>query len=125
AYRQMKSDPSLACDHCNHEGNGPAWKVTVVYGLFLLPLLLGFLLPNTTMGTALAAQKGMKLSASDTGRVAAHAPVAVDPIADVILTAAPTSEELDRMFEPQPYAEDFARLAKELYQQDVIAVQEE
>lgn len=37
------------------------WKTTVVYGLFVLPLVMSFLLPNKLLGTAVAEMKGVNL----------------------------------------------------------------
>ncbi len=77
AYRsffgKQRHEHSCACsdDAHTHEPTGPAWKHTIVYGLFIFPLLLGILLPNVTMGSALAAKKGMNLSASTSGRLSA------------------------------------------------------
>jgi uncharacterized repeat protein (TIGR03943 family) len=52
-----------ACD-CEHPPSSSAFRSFVVYGLFAVPLLLGFLLPNVAMSSALADKKGMNLSAA-------------------------------------------------------------
>ncbi len=144
-------DNGCACgdDHA-HEPKGPAWKHVVVYGLFVFPLLLGTLLPNVTMGSAIAAKKGMNLSASTSGRLSApisdrsvdtvtrsstngnsnSSSVQVDDNATMIDDKAAiqnniSDAELDQLFEADVYTEDFARLAKELYRLDVIEVREE
>ncbi|MFC3770281.1 TIGR03943 family putative permease subunit [Paenibacillus sp. GCM10012303] len=50
---------------CGHDHNpGSPWKSAVVYGMFAFPLLLGFLMPDTTMGSSLAAKKGMNLNSA-------------------------------------------------------------
>jgi len=107
AYRHLHRK-HVICDDCEHVPEGSLWKHLMIYGLFVLPLLLGVLLPNSTMGSALAAKKGMNLSASASGR---------------ILTSA--EPEDSPSFLADEYNEDFARLAKKLYQEDVIEVSED
>lgn len=50
------------CD-CQHEPPTSKLKSTFIYSLFILPLLLGFALPDQLMGSDMAAVKGMNLSA--------------------------------------------------------------
>ncbi|MEW9697791.1 TIGR03943 family protein [Paenibacillus sp. SI8] len=52
-----------ACD-CEHPASRSFLRNTVAYGLLVLPLLFGFLLPNTALNSATAAAKGMNLSAA-------------------------------------------------------------
>jgi uncharacterized repeat protein (TIGR03943 family) len=47
---------------CDHPPSRSVFRSGVVYSLFLLPLLLGFLMPNVAMSSALADKKGMNLS---------------------------------------------------------------
>lgn len=101
-----------ACD-CDHKPRGSLIKHSSIYGLFALPLLLGVLLPNTTMGSALAAKKGMNLSAAASSGI----------------TALPEREETLETSQPldvsDAYPESFARLAQSLAKQDVIQVTDE
>jgi putative membrane protein len=98
------------------------------------PLLLGFILPNATMGTALAAKKGMNLSASTSRVVQARPetvitvkPATVEPLISNQPTDGKslTDEQLDDLFVTDEYNEDFARLSKQIYQNDVIVVKDE
>ncbi|GAA3411071.1 TIGR03943 family putative permease subunit [Paenibacillus hodogayensis] len=50
-----------ACD-CDHMPSRSVWRNVWLYGLFLLPLAFGFLLPDKLMGSDIAAIKGMNLS---------------------------------------------------------------
>jgi uncharacterized membrane protein YcgQ (UPF0703/DUF1980 family) len=50
-----------ACD-CEHLPSASLLRNFAVYGLFVAPLLLGFLLPNVAMSSALADKKGMNLT---------------------------------------------------------------
>ncbi|CAM3591722.1 TIGR03943 family putative permease subunit [Marinicrinis lubricantis] len=47
---------------CEHIPSGFPLKSVFMYVLFALPLLLGTLLPNTVLGSAMADQKGMRLT---------------------------------------------------------------
>ncbi|GIP15989.1 hypothetical protein J40TS1_16310 [Paenibacillus montaniterrae] len=49
---------------CQHEPPRSKTKSTLIYSLFIFPLLLGFLLPDQLMGSDVVAVKGMNLSAS-------------------------------------------------------------
>jgi putative membrane protein len=53
----------VICD-CEHVPSRSFLRNVFAYGLFVLPLLFGFLLPNTAMNSALADKKGMNLAAS-------------------------------------------------------------
>jgi putative membrane protein len=133
AYRYMRNQSSVECG-CDHMPTGSVWKHITIYGLFVFPLLLGFILPNATMGTALAAKKGMNLSAS-TSRVVQARPetvITVKPAtAEPLISNQPTDgksltdEQLDDLFVTDEYNEDFARLSKQIYQNDVIVVKDE
>ena len=141
SYRYLRNQSSVECD-CDHTPTGSAGKHIMIYGLFVLPLLLGFLLPNVTMGTVLAAKKGMNLSASSTSRVVQALPEADVPaelVTELPTVRAPlfteqsppteeaklTAEQLDKLFVADEYNEDFARLSKEIYQNDVIVIKDE
>jgi putative membrane protein len=84
-----KQEPDCGCDH-DHQPSPSIVKNAFVYGLFIFPLLLGFLMPDSTMGTSLAAKKGMNLSSSSSikketdlvqGSLPSPAPVTPSPSA--------------------------------------------
>lgn len=85
--------------NCDHRLPSSRLKSTALYGLFIFPLLLGFVLPDRALGSIAAAKKGISLSYA-----------AVEP------EKAVTFETSD------PYAKEFAELAKLLYAQPVIPV---
>ncbi|MFH5184305.1 TIGR03943 family putative permease subunit [Paenibacillus sp. TAB 01] len=64
---------------CEHVPSSSPVKNTVLYSLFLIPLLLGLLLPDTVMGSQVAAIKGMNLNAR-TAAVNQPAPPASVPV---------------------------------------------
>lgn len=51
------------CD-CGHEPPKSLFMNVAVYGLFALPLLLGFAMPDQIMGSSMASVKGMNLNAA-------------------------------------------------------------
>lgn len=102
AYQALFQKSAALCD-CERPLSVSRWKNGVVYGLFLLPLLLGTLLPDQALGSFAAAKKGMSLSSP--------------------LLAA---ERLEDIFQtPDPYNAEFAELAKRLYPEEIIEVRPE
>ncbi|CAG7629458.1 hypothetical protein PAESOLCIP111_03105 [Paenibacillus solanacearum] len=125
----------------------------MIYGLFLVPLALGYFLPNQIMGSTVAAMKGMNLSStaafsSSSGNKAASQP----PEPADASTASRSHEELQppqtsspaaagnglgqaagpseeavvaELFPADAFTEDFAKLGKKLYKKDLIQVKEE
>jgi putative membrane protein len=112
---------ALGCDttRCRiantHEPAPGVLKHVLIYGLFVLPLALGFLLPDTTMGSSLAAKKGMSFSSSDQlGSDAGSAPR--NPVLE--------GGELDALFPADEYTAAYAKHAKELYVKQSVVVPE-
>ncbi|AIQ46380.1 hypothetical protein R70723_11210 [Paenibacillus sp. FSL R7-0273] len=92
---------SALCD-CEHQLPRSMLKSTALYGLFLFPLLLGFLLPDRALGSAAAARKGVSLT-----------------------YISPEEGSGERFTASNPYQEEFAELAGRLYKQPVITVHPE
>ncbi|WP_020616094.1 TIGR03943 family putative permease subunit [Paenibacillus daejeonensis] len=122
---------AAACD-CDHSPSPSKVKNTIIYSLFLFPLLLGFLLPDTLMGSTLAAKKGMSLSGSESvsrqtpTADAAQTPPPVSEASPSVEPETPSepADPLDAMFPADLYTESYARNAKKLYKQDHIEVVE-
>ncbi|WP_379153862.1 TIGR03943 family putative permease subunit [Paenibacillus sp. sgz5001063] len=89
---------TLLCD-CEHRLPRSVLGSTMLYCLFLFPLLLGFLLPDRSLGSSAAAKKGIALSY-----------IAEEAAEHVKFNAS------------SPYLEEFAELAGKLYVQPVIEV---
>ncbi|WNS46215.1 TIGR03943 family putative permease subunit [Paenibacillus sp. MMS20-IR301] len=89
---------SVLCD-CEHRLPQSRWGSSALYSLFLLPLLLGFFLPDRALGSAAAARKGLSLSYT-----------AIESGSGGKFTSA------------NPYEAEFAELAGKLYAQPVIPV---
>ncbi|WP_163859428.1 TIGR03943 family putative permease subunit [Paenibacillus elgii] len=144
ALRTWRGRASAVCD-CDHDHtpSRSLFKNIVVYGLFFFPLLLGFLLPDSTMGSSLAAKKGMNLSSSssvkkdseaagaETGTTSAPAgtpagtdtaPAAPGAQAPGTQAATPADGEL---FPADKFTQQYAKYAKQLYKSDLITVKED
>ncbi|MEF3304413.1 TIGR03943 family putative permease subunit [Paenibacillus sp. GYB003] len=117
AYRAASGKRDAGCD-CGHDHDhtaaGSPWKSAALYGLFAFPLLLGFLTPDATLGSALAAKKGMNLSSA--------APIKPAARGD---GEAGDAGGADRLFPSDPFTAPFAKLARELYPLDVVPVSDD
>ncbi|MFF2888393.1 TIGR03943 family putative permease subunit [Paenibacillus sp. NPDC057967] len=100
-----------ACD-CGHAHSSSISKNILMYGVFIVPLLMGFMLPDKIMGSEVAAVKGMNLNVSS--------------IQTPIMSSAPPLTE-DIEDEEQGQEDSFAAIIKEnsLIPEDRIAAIEE
>ncbi|WP_248928068.1 TIGR03943 family putative permease subunit [Paenibacillus hamazuiensis] len=126
-----KSAAECDCDH-DHTPSRSIVKNVLIYGTFIAPLLLGFVLPDASMGSSLAAKKGMNLSSSSTVKSSGSAPrteaEAAPPAssgqAGGTSASAWSDEKLNELFPYDKFTEHYAKYARELYKKDVIAVPE-
>ncbi|RCX20344.1 putative repeat protein (TIGR03943 family) [Fontibacillus phaseoli] len=103
AYRALFGTKNGMDCHCERPVAGSKLKHSAIYALFILPLLLGSLLPDKALGVTAASKKGMILGS---------------PVL--------TREQLDGKFKaPDKYNVEFAELAKLLYVQEPIEVKPE
>jgi uncharacterized repeat protein (TIGR03943 family) len=120
SIRSIKQPVNL-CDCGHHHDNehshsqAPStnwWKNVVVYGLFLLPLALGTLLPNKINAASLVQNKGIQLGGAAYGRSSA----------DSKRVEAEGNEDpaLRQLFKTDQYNRDYAKLGMQLYKQDLI-----
>ena len=108
------------CD-CGHEPPRSASGNVLLYGLFVIPLLLGFALPDAIMGSDVASIKGMNLNAaslsqapaSSSSQSAVAKPAAEKPARQD--SGTPARDELDKLFPADEYSIDLANLGKKLY----------
>ncbi|WP_079912668.1 TIGR03943 family protein [Paenibacillus sp. 32352] len=127
------------CGH-DHTPSSSFLKNTAIYGLFAVPLLFGFLLPDTSMGSSLAAKKGMNLSSSSSVKKDAVSSAPVPPAspsgsgsseaASPAAPASPKSEaaastNMDDLFPSDKFTAQYAKFAKQIYKSDLIRVKEE
>lgn len=118
------------CD-CEHPPSKSKFKNTILYSLFLVPLLLGFLLPDNAMGSALVSKKGINLGSSNTIRTT----TSEDKATTLELSAETDNEQgqvqsndtenLDKLFVSDQFTEFYAKHGKKLYSSDLIQVQED
>jgi putative membrane protein len=136
--RALSGKAGAACD-CQHPPSSSIIKNFVVYGLFIFPLLLGFLLPNTVMGSAFAAKKGMNLNSANSIRTT-ETSEADQPSPDPAYSLQDTQqeiasnesdsseisdEELEKLFDYDIFTEFYAKFGMQLYKQDLITIQED
>jgi putative membrane protein len=108
----------VSCD-CAHPSSGSVWRSAGVYALFLVPLLTAFATPDTTIGSSMAGQKGINLSASSAvkqeEKKSAAAPAQ---------PSAPAPTGLDALFPADQFSESYANYGKKIYGQKQIVVTE-
>ncbi|MHA7965727.1 TIGR03943 family putative permease subunit [Paenibacillus sp. CAU 1782] len=121
--RQHKTEMECDCGH-DHTPSPSIAKNTVIYGLFIFPILLGFLMPSGTLGSSLAAKKGVSFSGSESIVRKETAPAATLPAADQTTDISQASS-LDALFPADEYTTEHAEYGKRLYEQDLITVPEE
>lgn len=128
ALQKRLGNQAPDCD-CEHEPPPSIVKNAIIYGLFVFPLLLGFLVPTGTLGSALAAKKGVSLSGSaGVERISSQS----SPAPDVTNAASTPSEKekqaegsaIDSLFPFDEYTEAHAAYGKMLYTQPLISVPE-
>ncbi|PUA40224.1 TIGR03943 family protein [Paenibacillus elgii] len=123
SIRSIKQ-PVILCDcghghdHSHsHEPPRSFWKHAVIYSLFMLPLLLGTLLPNQALAGSLAKKKGMTI-----GGGSVHS--ASGP-ADLVQLGGDDSPAIKELFKADKYNRDYAQLGMRLYKQDLIEMKDE
>jgi putative membrane protein len=109
-----------ACD-CEHVPSRSIFINIGTYSLFILPLLMGFMMPDMAMGSSVASQKGMNLSADQSmSQTVATSQTTKMPVAFVEEDAV-----LAELFQSDTYTKDYALLGMRLYKQDLITIEEE
>ncbi len=125
---------------CQNMPSRSIFKNTIVYGLFIVPLLLGFLMPNVVIGSAMAAKKGVNLNSASLVR--SSDPATNNRKIEVSIVEEPaqkqnmsksnnsdfsqlTDEELEALFEYDIFTEFYAKFGMQLYKNSVIMIEEE
>jgi putative membrane protein len=125
AFRLYRN--TRAASDCEHPPSRSAIKNAATYGLLILPLLFGFLSPDTTMNSALAAKKGMILNIS-TAVSQIYKPAADEIVStDVPLTNTGNepSGSNDQFTPIDPHDMDFAKLGIKLFGKEMIQINPE
>jgi putative membrane protein len=123
---RTKTNVQLACD-CEHIPPRSKLKNILTYSLLILPLLFGFLLPDTTMNSALAAKKGVILSISHSASSLNHSTGNGNNPPD--LPAPPSESKIPqtngKFVALQPYDQDYAKLSAKLYAKETVPIKSE
>ncbi|CAG7639078.1 hypothetical protein PAESOLCIP111_04007 [Paenibacillus solanacearum] len=127
-----QTKPDCDCDH-DHTPSRSVLKNTVIYGLFFLPLLLGVTVPDSSMGSSLAAKKGMNLSSAASVKkdIASGGGSSGSPSAPQNGAASAGSGSAGagasdgELFPSDKFTKHYAKYAKQLYESNVIPVKEE
>ncbi|WP_168928823.1 TIGR03943 family putative permease subunit [Paenibacillus dokdonensis] len=98
----------------SHEPSRSVAKNALMYGLFILPLLFGALLPNQAFAGSLVKSRGIQVGESAGGIPA-----------DLAQVAGNDDPELKERFKSDKYNRDYAKLGMLLYRQDVIEMKDE
>lgn len=134
AYRSI-FDKGEPCE-CGHEPPRTFWGSVIVYGLFLVPLALGMLLPDQMMGSSVVSIKGMNLSAAGPSKQTASAPASAPEMLLPIMPAPAlpadrtssivTDEDaaLKEMFKNEWLSDSYSRLGIKLYKQDIVSFED-
>lgn len=101
----------------SHEPSRSLVKNVLMYGLFILPLLLGVLLPNQAFAGSLIKSRGIQVGESAGGSSGIPA--------DLVPLAGTDDPELKERFKSDKYNRDYAKLGMLLYRQDVIEMKDE
>ncbi|MFC5402806.1 TIGR03943 family putative permease subunit [Cohnella soli] len=101
----------------SHEPSNSPWKNVLIYSMFLLPLVLGSLLPNTALAGSLASKRGMNLGGVAADQAAASA--------EMVELQSDGDPALRSLFRTTPINRDYAKLGMKLYQQNVIEMKDE
>ncbi|MFF2907191.1 TIGR03943 family putative permease subunit [Paenibacillus sp. NPDC057934] len=128
---RSRTQPMVACscdhghdhghDHSHdhghsHEPSKSILKNVIMYGLFILPLMLGAFLPSQAFAGALIKNGGFQLSGTT-----ASSSIPED-LAGLVGTE---SQELKERFISDKYNRDYAKLGMLLYQQDIIEMKDQ
>ncbi|MGO4345083.1 TIGR03943 family protein [Paenibacillus sp. MCAF9] len=112
------------CD-CGHEHSSSIFKNIMIYGLFIFPLLLGFLVPTGTLGSALASKKGISFTGNSTGLITSASTASPSPSPPTKEQEITVAASIDHLFPYDEYTESNAAYGKQLYTQSLISVPEE
>lgn len=111
-----------------------AWSSFLLYGMFVLPLAVGFLMPDKILGSAVAEKRGITLLSNDVKKLsqvtvsaeagqtsAAQAKASAPAQASQVKQAAPlTDEQIRKMFKANDYGDFYTDTAVSLLKQPVI-----
>lgn len=126
---------------CQNMPSRSIFKNTIVYGLFIVPLLLGFFMPNVVIGSTMAAKKGVNLNSASLVKtsnpeannrkieVSALEETAQKQNTNIVSSNTKfsqlTEEELEALFDYDIFTEFYAKFGMQLYKNDLIRIEED
>ncbi|NOU70367.1 TIGR03943 family protein [Paenibacillus sp. LMG 31458] len=110
----------VACD-CEQPVPQSAVRSTLSYGLLILPLLVGFCLPNAALGSAIASAKGMNLSTAKQERPKSASTVPRPAALPAATGTANTDAEIEQLFHDE-WQKELSQIGMNLYKKDLIVV---
>lgn len=128
-YHAMTGESEEVCD-CEHPLPTGLLKNISVYGLFIIPLGFGLLLPDQALGSDMVSKKGLIFSLPAPSFEPSLKPENISAIAADTFPSSPKPEssktnpgQLDELFiPPDAYSVEFSELAKRLYPLPIIQV---
>jgi putative membrane protein len=127
------------CDCADaHSVPRSAWKAFLVYGLFLLPIVMGLFMPDKTLGSAVAEKRGVNVLSGQLQNRPMSPAVPTAPASMPIAAAEAgqqeagqakekqplTDEQVRKRFEQNDFGDFYTDLAVSLYKQPVIQLDE-
>ncbi|SFK99804.1 TIGR03943 family protein [Paenibacillus sp. 1_12] len=119
-HDHQESDPShdhAFGHHHTHAIEESLWKNVVIYGLFIIPLVLGACLPNKAIASSMVDKKGMNLG----GYTIQNRPAS----GDMVELGGNEDPSLKQLFKANVYDQDYARLGIFIYKQPLIEMKDE
>ncbi|MFS0839028.1 TIGR03943 family putative permease subunit [Paenibacillus sp. 1P03SA] len=123
----VSSEPDCGCEPVIRKSK---LSHTAAYSLFLLPLLLGFLLPDRVTGSDIVQVKGIRLNASNLQKQQSaepqEGPAEKPESSGEARQAGEQTDEssLKEMFKGSRFTEEYAKLAMRLYRNETILIGE-
>ncbi|UKS25375.1 TIGR03943 family protein [Paenibacillus sp. HWE-109] len=101
----------------SHEPSRSSWLHVGIYSLFIFPLILATILPNTALAGSMAQGKGMNVSGiSAKGK---------DGPVELVSMKGGVDPAVQNMFKTNVYNRDYAKLGMRLYNQEMIEMKDQ
>lgn len=114
AFWAWRGDKANDCG-CDHGPKRAPLRNTIAYSLFAAPLLLGWFVPDSIMGSNVVDKKGIVLASSGAGTASEPTPVSLSE-------QAPQAGGL--FYAEDAYTRQYAEYAEKLYLQNPIVIEE-
>ncbi|SER46934.1 TIGR03943 family putative permease subunit [Salipaludibacillus aurantiacus] len=147
-FRSTKNDEedsSCGCEH-EHQISGPSWLKLIIYGIFILPVLFGFTLPDRSLDSSVAANRGIQFGGGSNPQAAegnvnsateaengntARAEAYLDDPEGYLDSIGASSEEeeehytMEEVYDEEWFDDYYQELAEEMLEKDTVLVTDE